>query len=219
MWAIIIHHILLHDRVMKKYKRYKILVFMNICSFWHVNSFTLISGIIGYKTNKYSNLMYLWSCTVVYGVIIHYLYLIDKKYKNIKPNFISDFFPVIHAKYWYFTRYFGMYLFLPIINRGIAYLTKKEHKIIIFNFYAIFIIWNDYNKDAKVFGLFKGYSVIWFIISYITGAYIGKYKNNYNYIRKRKYIAFPILLAIYILSSITCYKLKYYQIKFLKNNI
>ena len=27
---------------------------------WKVDSFILISGIVGYKTNKYSNLLYLW---------------------------------------------------------------------------------------------------------------------------------------------------------------
>lgn len=77
MWAIIIHHILVHGFVIKKYK-YKILTIMNICSFWHVNSFTLISGVIGYKTNKYSNLMHLWLCVIVYQVGIHSIFIIKK---------------------------------------------------------------------------------------------------------------------------------------------
>lgn len=218
MWSIIIHHVLYHGQVLNKYNNYKILNFINICSFWHVNSFSLVSGIIGYKNNKYSNLLYLWFWVVTYQVGIHFFYKINKKNININPIFFYDFFPVIYSKYWYFTNYFGMYLNLPIINRGISYLTKKEHKLLIFSFYGIYIIWNDYmNQNENVFGLNSGYSIIWLYISYITGAYIGKYKNDF--IWKRKYILFPILLSIYVLSSLICYKLSYYDVDSLKNKL
>ena len=217
MWSIIIHHVLFHGKVLNKYNNYKILNFINICSFWHVNSFSLVSGIIGYKTNKYSNLLYLWFWVVTYQVGIHFIYKINKKNRDISPIFFYDFFPVIYSKYWYFTVYFGMYLFLPIINKGISSLTKNEHKLLIFSFYGIYNIWNDYMNQKDVFGLNNGYSIIWFIISYITGAYIGKYKNNY--IEKKKFISFPILVVIYVLSSLICYKMIYYEVDSLKNNL
>lgn len=214
MWAIIIHHILVHGLVIKKYN-YKILIIMNICSFWHVNSYTLISGIIGYKTNKYSNLMYLWLCVIVYQVGIHSIFIIKKNKLKINSSFYKSCFPIIYSKYWYFTQYFGMYLFLPVINRGISYLTQIEHKILLFSLYGIYIIWNDANVEGNIFGLNSGYSVIWFIISYITGAFIGKYK--YNYIEKKKFITFPILVMIFIFSTFICYILQYYKIPILKN--
>lgn len=111
-----------------------------------------------------------------------------------------------------------MYFFLPIINRGISFLTKSEHKLLIFSIYVVYIKWSYYmNPKANSFGLNNGYSIIWFSISYITGAYIGKYKNNY--IEKKKLIAFPILLAIYVLSSLICYKLMYYEVESLKNKL
>ena len=216
MWSIIINHILLHGQAIKKFK-YKILTFMNICSFWHVNSYALVSGIVGYKTNKYSNLMYLWFWVLFYQVGIHYYFIINKKYKNINPSLYKSCFPVIFLKYWYFTQYFGMYLFLPTINRGLSYLTKKEHKIFLFSIYGIFIIWNNINHSiTNVFGLNDGYSFIWLIISYFTGAFIGKYKNNY--IEKKKFIAFPILIIIFIFSTIACFRLKYYQTEKLKDS-
>ena len=214
MWAIIIHHILLHGHVMRKYK-YKILTLMNICSFWHVNSFTLISGVIGYKTNKYSNLMHLWLCVMVYQVGIHSIFIIKKDKSNINYSFYKSCFPIIYSKYWYFTKYFGMYLFLPVINRGISYLTQVEHKILLYSLYGICIIWNDSNVNGNSFGLGKGYSVISFIISFISGAYIGKYR--FNYIEKNKFIAFPILVIIFIFSTYICYILKYHKINILNN--
>ena len=66
MYAIIVHHILIHGRAMKKYSKYKELVLMNITSFWHVSTYALISGFIGYRSNKYSNLLYLWLWAIFY---------------------------------------------------------------------------------------------------------------------------------------------------------
>ena len=214
-WSIIIHHILTHGLVLKKYNNCKILNFINICSFWHVNSFALISGIIGYKTNKYSNLIYLWFCVVFYQIGILFFYILFKKNININTNYFCSFFPVIYSKYWYVTKYFGMYLFLPIINKGIVNITKIEHKILIFSFYGLFIIWNDCNNpEYNVFGLNNGYSILWLIISFITGAYIEKYK--IYYIKERKFINCLIFLTIYIFSCCICYKFQYYEIKSLK---
>ena len=96
-----------------------------INSFWHVGSYGLISGIIGNKTSKYSNLLYLWICTVFYSVIIHLYY---KKYHPTlfaKQTLIENFMPVIYNKYWYFTAYFGMYLFIPLINKGLSIINKN----------------------------------------------------------------------------------------------
>ena len=88
--------------------------------FWHVSSFGIISGIIGNKTHKYSNLFYLWYCALFYSVSIHLIY--KKYYPNEVKNYklFIFFFPVIFRQFWYFTIYFGLYLFLPIINKGLS---------------------------------------------------------------------------------------------------
>ena len=117
MFAILIHHIIYHGQLVTKYKNYNEITFVNICTLWNINSFGLISGIIGHKTNKYSNLLYLWVCVVFYSVGIH-LFL-----KSYKPHLLGDtklifeFFPVVFYRYWHFTQYFGMYLFLPVLIR------------------------------------------------------------------------------------------------------
>ena len=72
MYAIIIDHILIHGKVLKKYKNYKGLYLLLTFCFWHVNSFALISGIVGYKTNKYSNIIYLWLHALFYSLSILY---------------------------------------------------------------------------------------------------------------------------------------------------
>ena len=85
MYAIIVHHVLYFGDLFKKYDKYKELILMNITCFWHVSSYALISGFIGYKTNKYSNLLYLWICVYfiqqVLFIFMEYLnQMIFKKY-------------------------------------------------------------------------------------------------------------------------------------------
>ena len=43
----------------------------------------------------------------------------------------------------YFTAYFGMYLYLPVINKGISLLTKSEFKLVVI---SISFQWSVINK-------------------------------------------------------------------------
>ena len=111
MYAIIIHHILLYGNLYKKYNKYKELYLMNISCFWHVSSYALISGYIGYKTNKYSNLLYLWISVLFYSLGITYIFGKYNIISSTEKIHFEDYFPFYFNKYWYFTKYFGMYLF------------------------------------------------------------------------------------------------------------
>ena len=212
MYGIIIHHLIFFGHLQKKYKKYPEINLIKISLFWHVSSFALISGIIGYKTNKYSNLLYLWLSVLFYSVGI---YLVIKKYR---PNWVSKnellykyFFPVIFHKYWYFTQYFGMYLFLPVINKGIEMLTKTELKILVISTFNIYIIWHDFlNPTFDTFKMGRGYSVLFLLIVYIAGTYIGKYKKKL--IGFKKIIFCLISIIVYISSSLLCYYLSIYQL-------
>ena len=210
MYAIIVHHILVHGQVLKKYSNYKELQLINFSCFWHVNSFALISGIVGYKTHKYSNLLYLWICVVLYSVVI---YFFAKKYRPFwslyNTKLIYELFPVIFVRYWYFSSYFGMYLFLPIINKGVQVLTRKELKLVILSLIASNIIWKDYlRKDFDVFCMNNGNSVLWLLIFYICGTYIGKY--NSEFYGKKKIIYCLICIIIFICSDYISYKMNFY---------
>jgi hypothetical protein len=100
-----------------------------------------------------------------------------------------------------------MYLFLPAINKGISLLNETELKLMVFSTLSIYIIWKDIkNPQGDVFRMDSGYSVLWLLIFYITGSYIGKYKvNNYNIIKKI-FICFGCIVIFYY-STLLCYKL------------
>ena len=212
MYGIVINHIIFKNKKFRKFKELKIL---HILLFWHNNGFAFISGFVGYKNHKYSNLFYLWICVSFYSVIIYFLYL---KYR---PQFVTNdklyynLFPIIFRRYWFFTSYFGMYLFLPIINKGIAYLYKSELKFCIKSIIIIFVFWHDVmNLRNDIFNTNRGYSLLWLMIFYITGAYFGKYEIKY-YGNKKKNIFFFIEFLIYILTSI----IYYFIINYNMNNL
>jgi hypothetical protein len=181
MYAIIVHHILYFSKLFVKYKQYKELVLMNISCFWHVSSYALISGYIGYKSHKYSNLLYLWICVFFYSIGI--IYLFEYKSKTNYGKKFEYYFPVYFNKFWYFTKYFGMYLFLPVFNKGIIYLTKCELRIAVISLILIYVVFKDIIAPYKdTFVMSSGYSVIWLLIYYLAGAYLGKFKIKYNII-------------------------------------
>ena len=186
MYNIIIYHYIYYGNPFRRFPNYKKELTLLYCFInWHNDAFILISGIIGYKTNKYSNLLYLWLIVFFYSVGIHkYIYYFKKGFR-INELMIKEYYPVVFKRYWYFSSYFGMHLFLPVINKGIAYLSKYEFTLIIISTLGIFSFWKDYNNPSEdVFFLINGRSITWFLALYLVGAYIGKYRINYLGIKK-----------------------------------
>ena len=194
MYGIIIHHILLWGRGISHFRQYKELHYLDTLINWHVNDFIFISGYVGYKTTKYSNLLYLWFCTLFYSLGIIKYFSIYKPNLYKKQIDFNDFFPVINIQYWYFTAYFGMYLFLPVYNKGLEHINKSQLKVMIISLIGVYIVLKDCIIPQKdIFQMRDGYSVIWFLIFYSTGAYFGKFRKNRELFKKIIYNIIYIL--------------------------
>jgi hypothetical protein len=185
--------------------------------FWHNNAFSLISGIVGYKSIKYFNLLYLWLCVVFYSLGIRYYYLKFKPGAIVIGKLYQEYFPVIYNRYWYFSSYFGMFLFLPAVNRGLQYLSKPEFKLLVISFFSIFIFWfnfNNYKND--VFSMRKGFSTIWLLCLYIIGVYIGKF----NLVCKgiKRYIISLIYLFMFLFLCFIYNKYRDYTISYINGD-
>ena len=210
MYGILINHSIYHNYAKEKFSKFKRLEILHILLFWHNDGYALISGVIGFKTHKYSNLLYLWLCVFFYTIGIRFYY---QKFKHVNINIniedkYKEYFPMIYRKYWYFTAYFGMYLYLPAINKGITYLNKSQLKLIVLSTLGILVFWREYmNPEKDVFQTDKGYSTLWLLTFYITGAYIGKYRIEYS--GKKKFIFCIICLFIYFSLSIFYYKINF----------
>lgn len=72
-----------------------------------------------------------------------------------------------------------MYLFLPIINKGIEFLTLNEFKIVVISTISLFVFWKGIkNPTMDVFVFNSGSSLIWLLTYFLTGANIGKYRKD-----------------------------------------
>jgi len=212
MIAIIYFHIIFQGKGINKYYKYRDKINKsNTYVFFHNNAYGLISGVVGYKSTRYSNLLYLWLCVVFYSVGIHYYYLKYKPGTYIGIELYKEYYPVIYNRYWYFTSYFGMFLFLPAVNKGIQYINKPEFKALVMSIFGIFVVWKTYmNAKDDHFKMNGGSSTIWLLCLYITGAYIGKY--NIVYTGIKRYIFSFIYLFIFLFLCYTFNKYSNYTI-------
>ena len=118
----------------------------------------------------------------------------------------KEYFPAIFGRYWYFTAYLGMYLFLPVINKGIAGLTKIEFNLVVMSAIGVFVFWRSYkNPGEDIFHFYNGQSTISLLTFYLTGAYIGKYRVDYSGIKK--YIYCLICIFTYAIPSYLYFKI------------
>jgi len=186
MLGIVYTHILFQGKGIFKYSKYKNEIqITHTLVFWHNNAFSLISGIVGYKSTKYSNLLYLWLCVTFYSVGIRYYYLLFKPGVRVNGELYKEYFPVIYKRYWYFSSYFGMFIFLPAINKGLQYLSKSELNLLVTSIFFIFVLWyNCINNRIDVFLMNRGFSTIWLLCLYIIGVYIGKFNLVYKGIKR-----------------------------------
>ena len=215
---IVVIHLLGYGDFYKYFHRYeRILRLIESFIDWHNNAFILISGIVGYKTNRYSNLLYLWLMVVFYSAGIHKYVLTYKKEYKVNLDINQLYYPVVFQLYWYFTTYFGLYLFLPVINKGIAQLSKYELRLVVMSTLGIFVLWKDYkNMKPDIFHLNNGLSIIWFLIFYLTGAYIGKYRVDYSGFKK--YIYCLICGSIFAIASFIYFKIHIGEFYFIIRN-
>lgn len=171
-------------------------------SFFGVNCFGLISGIVGFHKYKFSNLIYLWFISAFYSVL-ECSFLFFRNRKNLTQLFFS-FFPIITRYHWYVNAYFIMYLFLPFINLGINILNVETFRILVLlyiSFFSIYYLIRALFTKKDYSFLISGYSSSWLTILYIIGSYFGKYilerisKSNIfiKFFNLMNYIGFSLL--------------------------
>lgn len=144
-----------------------------------VNCYVLISGYFGVsQVSKSTGIIKrpfrVWKQVLFYSLVIGMLALIAGIQKFDIYQIIQYIFPIVTEHYWFATSYIVLCLFMPFLNSGIKILEKKELQGILGIMLLIFCIaktcipmhlpWDNY-----------GYDAYWFVILYLTGAYIKRY--------------------------------------------
>ena len=197
-----INNSFLNLKVKKNNDKYKNIILLEVFSYWPVDAFGLISGIIGYKKYKFSNVIYIYLEYFYYSVIIS-LYFYKNLLLNSRELFLS-LYPLGIYRYWFVNAYIFMYLFLPFITKSINSIDKNLFSklvIAILFLYSMYHILIEYFIGKTNYDFIsRGYSSLWLLILFIVGAYIGIYYKNKQF--------FPNIIyyfLIYILFSFITY--------------
>ncbi len=178
-------------------------VSMEIAAFGAVNLFALVSGFVALRS-KWATKKWLkmWAMVAFWGVLM--VFIIDKVptlfhgfnqfvsclIPNVRPDYemytvtatdyISALLPISAKQYWYFNMYTLLFLLMPLLNKAIAAVSHKKLALIcaaaltgicLYGAIAAFRSYGDYD----LFGTGGGYSSMWLVVMYLTGACVRRY--------------------------------------------
>lgn len=179
MLFVVVLHVLGHGGILKSelsFAQFSLVWFLEIMAYPAVNCFVLISGYVGYRENqvypKLRNFLSLFFNVLFYSVAITALFRIFAP-EHLEANaMIQSFLPVTTGQYWFFTAYFGLFLLSPFLNMVVCRSAFRDAVIflMVFAFFSMVTVLRD------VFYMKNGYSLIWFILLYLAGAFIKKYR-------------------------------------------
>lgn len=164
---------------------------LNILAYGAVNCYALISGYVGVgSTYKSHKIVMLWLQVVFYTLFITlaFFILVPDAVVGGKPWEMA-MLPVLFDQYWYFTAYFCMFFFIPVLNYLLHTLDKKEMVKLLLATVLLFSIYPTIRGD-DIFGTRSGYSVLWLAVLYLIGGYIKKYRLADGIGRKKAMLTF-----------------------------
>ena len=146
--------------------------YLKVIGYCAVNCYAVISGFVNSgKSFKVQRILSMWLEVVFWLAIpaaVTHFFL--PQFPVSKDTWIEAFFPVSTKAYWYFNAYIILFALMPILNKGIEMLTKKQHRnILAFLFIVVTIL--PFVGGSDLFVTSSGYSAMWLIILFVFGAY------------------------------------------------
>lgn len=148
---------------------------LEIAAFGAVNIYAMASGYLCVSSgHKYKSILLLWLQVFFYTAIITALFYVNNPGTVGKQQIINAVFPVTTTQYWYFTGYFCMFFFIPVMNTALEHLEKRQLQRILAAAFVLFsILPTIFALDP--FHENDGYSALWLAVLYMVGGYIRKY--------------------------------------------
>ncbi len=143
-----------------------------------VNVWVLISGFFLSRTGVslkrlFKVLLEVW----FYTLIITSVMILTGNGSGIKGGFygtLEAFLPISSEHYWFATAYVFMFLFSPLLNKGVIVLSRKQLKYTIIGLLFWFSIIKSFVPVALATDDY-GYGFGWFLVLYLIAAYMRKY--------------------------------------------
>lgn len=156
-----------------------------------VNCYVLITSYCSYSKEKnYKYVVYgllkIWIALITYSVS-GYLFACIYHHEFSGIELLKRFFPIIRGEWWFMTNYFALMLISPFLTKFLKGLSLAEHRFLLIIAFAGCSVFPFFTLWEEDLGLNFGYSLLWFIVLFLIGAYlkridIEKKKNRINYL-------------------------------------
>lgn len=210
MFMVVLLHTMGHGGILDNVElgsaKYFSVWFLEIAAYCAVDIFAMITGYVmvsgkfnGFKIIPLWLTVFFYSATVT--ILFYFIPTLAQIHKSSIKEIILRCIPICTDQYWYFTKYVGMFFFIPFVNNMLNSLDKKSHLklciiiILLFSILPLFVL----NK-IDMFALGGGYTPVWLLCMYIIGAYIKLYP-----IEIKKRTALFLYFAIVLFSVIGNY--------------
>lgn len=163
-----------------------------------VNTYVIVSGFFSYFFMRsyqriVNSLVKLWMCLLFYSVVGAVVISCIYPGTVSGAELITRFFPIATGEWWYMSVYFATMLISPFLNSFVKSSSKKVTIAVLSSFLIVCSIIPFFTKFNEPLGVNYGYSLIWFIVLYITGAMLCKYYSDY---KKRHLLIWYVALGI-----------------------
>ncbi|OJG28488.1 hypothetical protein RU98_GL000081 [Enterococcus caccae] len=204
MFMILILHILGNGGILDNVRigslNYYFFWGLEVLCFVAVNCFSLITGYFMSKGKwRIGKFLQLWVEVVFYSITLSFVaYFILGEIVPISM-YADSLFPLFKKSYWFFSAYAGLFLFMPLLNKAINGLTKKE---MTYGVFVILILGSGsilFRSDP--FNLAEGYSMVWLIFMYFIGAFI-RLHVNVDSINKKSIVGYYLGINVVSLGFI-----------------
>ena len=179
IFMVIMLHVLAQGGILKSLGTKPILGeavwFVDIICYCAVNIFGLISGYVGYlNQRRLSKILLLWLQVILYNLISIVLVCLFWPGDFSLKYVVTNLFPLINNTNWYFSAYFVLFFFMPVLNSLIEKSEKTTaNKVLLIS--IILFMFVESLQSVEAFGVLAGYSFVWLALLYEIGAYIKKY--------------------------------------------
>ncbi len=151
-----------------------------------VNVYVLISGYFGVDTpagmSGNGNTLWdalrrplkIWKQVFFYSAVIGFGAVIVGVQEVDIYQMFTYCFPIVTEHYWFASSYVILCLMMPFVNVGFSYLGERQLRYLLTGFLILFCVSKTVIPMRLPWDKF-GYDCIWFLILYLTGAYLKRY--------------------------------------------
>ena len=207
MLMITILHALGHGGVLESYHYgqigYYVFWLLEAICVVGVNVFVLISGFFGWRVKfTVSRIIRLWVEVELFSLLCLAIRgIIDSGFGI--SDLVFCFFSVTSKRYWFATFFILLLIIQPFLNIFINKIDVQLHKKIIAILITVFSIvptFMPWSREA----LGDGMNLIWFVVLYFIGSYLGKYgiKDIINHRRLSPFAYYVIFVCLLFASNV-----------------